>query len=64
MWADLAAIGIEVDRSPIDPMQLARLRVDTGCKLPDCCVLALAVARSAPVLTFDDRLARYAAPPS
>ena len=61
VWADLIAIGIEVDRSPIDPMQLAELRVATGCKMPDCCVLALASTRKASVATFDARLARHAA---
>lgn len=61
VWDDLVAIGLEVDRSPIDPMQLARLRVETGGKLRDCYVLAVAAARAATVATFDRRLARYAA---
>ena len=61
VWADLVAIGIEVSRSPIDPMQLAELRVATGCKMPDCCALALAAARQATVATVDARLARHAA---
>jgi predicted nucleic acid-binding protein len=62
VWADLVAIGVEVDRSPIDPMQLARLHVETGCKMPDCCVLAVAAARAITVATFDERLARHAEP--
>lgn len=60
VWADLVAIGVEVDRSPIDPMQLAQLRVETGCKMPDCCVLAIAAVRHAAIATFDERLARHA----
>ena len=60
VWADLTAIGVEVDHSPIDPLQLAGLRVSTGCKMPDCCVLATAANRNAAVATFDDRLRRHA----
>ena len=60
VWADLVAIGMEVDSSPIDPIKLARLRATTGCKMPDCCVLAVADTRQAAVATFDDRLARHA----
>lgn len=62
VWADLVAIGVEVDQSPIDPMQLAELRVATGRKMPDCCLLAVAAVRHAQVGTFDERLARYAEP--
>ena len=64
VWADLVTIGVEIDRSPIDPMQLARLRVETGCKMPDCCVIALAATRNAAIATFDERLAKFAGPPS
>lgn len=41
--------------------QLARLRVDTGLKMPDCCVLLAALTSRATVATFDDRLAQAAA---
>jgi rRNA-processing protein FCF1 len=41
--------------------RLARLRVDTGLKLPDCCVLDAAITTDAPLATFDTRLARAAA---
>jgi predicted nucleic acid-binding protein len=58
VWSDLLAIGVEIDDAPIDPMQLARIRVETGCKLPDCCVIATASKRRAPVATFDERLRR------
>jgi predicted nucleic acid-binding protein len=61
--ADLFAIGVEIDDTSIDPVQLARLRVDTGCTMPDCCVLASAEARRVPVATFDGRLRRHADAP-
>lgn len=41
--------------------RLAALRVETGLKLPDCCVLLAAEDANATVVTFDDRLAREAA---
>ncbi len=39
---------------------LARLRADTGLRLPDCCVLLTAVQESAVLATFDRRLGRSA----
>ena len=60
VWADLSAIGVEVDDTLIDPLQLARLRVETGCKMPDCCVLATGVNHNLPIATFDERLRRFA----
>jgi len=62
VWSDLVAIGVEIDDAPLDPRALARLRVETGCKMPDCCVLATASTRQAPIATFDERLRRFAAP--
>lgn len=59
--ADLRAIGVEVEPVEVDAVRLAELRVSTGCKLPDCCVLALAQLLGAGVLTFDERLGRAAA---
>lgn len=41
--------------------RLARLRVDTGSKMPDCCVLLTALQESASIATFDDRLKKSAA---
>jgi predicted nucleic acid-binding protein len=35
------------------PARLARLRADTGCKLPDCCVLLAAQAHEGAVASFD-----------
>jgi predicted nucleic acid-binding protein len=60
VWADLMAIGVELDDTPIDPLLLARLRVKTRCKMPDCCVLASAATRNTAVATFDERLHRHA----
>jgi predicted nucleic acid-binding protein len=60
IWADLVAIGVEVDETPIDPPQLARLRSETGCKMPDCCVTASAVNHRTTVATFDQRLRKHA----
>ncbi len=62
VWADLVAIGIELDDTPTDPMQQARMRVETGCKMPDCCVLSCAASRGIGVATFDERLRRFAEP--
>lgn len=59
--AALRAVGIDVVPVDIDALRLAELRVATGCKQPDCCVLALAQHLNAAVLTFDDRLGRAAA---
>ena len=59
VWADLTAIGVEVDTTTIDPMLLARLRVSSGCKMPDCCVLAVAITHGALIATFDERLAKH-----
>jgi predicted nucleic acid-binding protein len=36
--------------------RLARLRVDTGCKLPDCCVLLAAQEHDGVVASFDSAL--------
>jgi predicted nucleic acid-binding protein len=41
-------------------VQLARLRAETGLKMPDCCVLLAAEAVGARVASFDDRLRRAA----
>jgi predicted nucleic acid-binding protein len=42
------------------PARLAALRVDTGLRLPDCCVLLAAQSGTSPVATFDGRLAAAA----
>jgi predicted nucleic acid-binding protein len=38
------------------PLRLAQLRADTGCKLPDCCVLLAAEAYGGVVASFDSAL--------
>lgn len=42
------------------PSELARLRAETGCKLPDCCVLLAAHEHGGAVASFDDELVRAA----
>lgn len=42
------------------PTALARVRATTALKMPDACVLATAEHASAPLATFDARLARAA----
>jgi predicted nucleic acid-binding protein len=58
VWHILVEIGVVVDDRPVDPHQLARIRHKTGCKLPDCCVLASAASHGALIATFDQKLAR------
>ena len=41
-------------------VRLARLRVDTGLRMPDCCVLLAAQDAVARVAAFDERLIRAA----
>ena len=42
-------------------VQLADLRVHSGLRMPDCCVLLAALTAGATIATFDERLARSAA---
>jgi predicted nucleic acid-binding protein len=58
----LAEMGVEeVPLGPSAAEALARLRIETGLRLPDCCVLLAAdTTRANAVATFDDRLARAA----
>lgn len=54
---------LELNELPFPPdtaVRLARLRVSTGLKMPDCCVLLAAEEHHATVATFDDRLIRAA----
>lgn len=54
----LRELGIRaVDLATGSPMRLAPLRLHTGLKLPDCCVLHAAELVGAAVATFDERLA-------
>lgn len=61
MLDDLQAAGITV--APHDdgePLRLAELRATTGLKLPDCCVLDIAIHHQAHLATFDNALAAAA----
>lgn len=62
MRADLLAISIRLpERDEGEPLRFAELRVTTGLKLPDCCVLDAAVTSGARLATFDAALAASAA---
>lgn len=61
MRADLHAIGIRVaGRSEGEALRLARLRVESRLKMPDCCALDTALTTESTLATFDDALARAA----
>lgn len=49
-------VGLDADAAT----RLAGLRVATGLKMPDCCVLLAAEQTEAEVATFDERLATAA----
>lgn len=52
--AALERLGIvELGLDPEAPAQLARLRAETSCKLPDCCVLLAAQGHHGAVASFD-----------
>jgi predicted nucleic acid-binding protein len=54
---------LEVTEQPFPAdtaVRLARLRTDTGLRMPDCCVLLAAQDATARVAAFDDRLVRAA----
>ncbi|HEX7289695.1 MAG TPA: PIN domain-containing protein [Conexibacter sp.] len=60
---EAALKDLEVEELPLPrgaAKQLAALRVETGLKLPDCCVLLAAEETNGGVVTFDERLARAA----
>jgi predicted nucleic acid-binding protein len=59
--AALRALDVrELAFPPDTAARLAQLRVDTGLKMPDCCVLLAAEDAGAAVASFDERLARAA----
>lgn len=59
--ARFTTLGVtEAGRHPGEPARLARLRVATGLKLPDCCVLMTAEVTARVLATFDPRLAAVA----
>lgn len=61
--ARLEAVGMVVSTLPLDPVALARLRATTSLRMPDCVVLACAMAHGLGVATFDERLRAAAAQP-
>jgi predicted nucleic acid-binding protein len=61
MRNDLYAAGIALAPSDDEEaLRLAELRVATGLKLPDCCVLDVAIRNRAGLATFDKVLAAEA----
>ena len=57
----LLEIGVtEIPLPPDAAVQLAELRVESGVKMPDCCVLLAAITSHGAVATFDSRLANAA----
>jgi len=61
MQADLQATGIRlVSRNDDEPLRLAELRVATGLRMPDCCVLDAAVSHGAGLASFDQALVEAA----
>jgi predicted nucleic acid-binding protein len=57
----LHALEVQELRFPSDTaVRLAELRVITGLKMPDCCVLLAAEDAAASVASFDERLAQAA----
>jgi predicted nucleic acid-binding protein len=61
MRADLHSAGIRVAPSDDDqPLRLAELRTATELKLPDCCVLDVAIQFQATLATIDAALAKVA----
>lgn len=57
--ARLTAIGMTPSPLPINPVLLARMRVRSGLKMPDCVVLVFAGAHGCGIATFDERLAAF-----
>lgn len=61
MLDDLRAAGIvAAPHDDGEPLRLAELRANSGLKLPDCCVLDVAIHHQASLATFDDALAAAA----
>ncbi|MGW8482543.1 type II toxin-antitoxin system VapC family toxin [Microbacterium sp. NPDC055903] len=56
----LADLGVDVIDDQDDPLSLAELRVRTGLRMPDVCVLHSAIRARARMATFDTRLASAA----
>jgi len=62
LWADLQAFGLQLARrDDEEPLRLVTLRATTALKLPDCCVLDVALSNRCQLWTFDWALASAAA---
>ena len=58
---DLHAAGVVVaPHDDEEPLRLAELRATSGLKLPDCCVLDVAIRHRTTLATFDEALASAA----
>ncbi len=61
MLTDIESLGLRSSvHEPGESLRLATLRVSTGLKMPDCCVLDCALMNDAALATFDDPLGRAA----
>lgn len=61
MRDDLLSAGIiTAPHDDDEPLRLAELRAGTGLKLPDCCVLDVAIHNKAGLATFDSAVATEA----
>ena len=61
MRDDVRAAGIDVaSHDAEEPLRLAELRAVCGLRLPDCCVLDVAMRNHASLATFDGALAAAA----
>lgn len=55
--AAIADMGVKLFAVDDDsPLRLASLRVETGLRMPDCCVLDAALQCGADLIAFNDRL--------
>lgn len=54
----LEDLGLSVIESKEDPLALARVRAESGLRMPDCIVLHHALTRGEALATMDERLAR------
>ncbi len=54
--ARLQAIGMQISQTPQNAVALARIRAETGLKMPDCIVVALGRRQAVEVLSFDRRV--------
>lgn len=59
--AALERLGVaELELGEEAPARLAKLRAETGLKLPDCCVLAVAQEKQGSIASFDADLTKAA----